>query len=245
MNFNNIIFSSNPLTSNLFLVQKQLITIILTTITVAIFCLYYFYKSKKLKPYQAPTGIVLVVEMSTLAVKNMILESLGKKFVKFTPFFMFFMFYILTGTFWSLIGFESPVTSYSVPLTMAIITFLGSIFFGLKYQKMNFIRKYTFNYKKIPIMINPLELFSLFTPLISLSFRMWGNITAGALILSIMYNGTANILSDVPVLKYVNVLGGMITPVFHLYFDGVGAVVQAYVFMLLTMMYWSSGEDTG
>jgi F0F1-type ATP synthase membrane subunit a len=38
-------------------------------------------------------------------------------------------------------------------------------------------------------------------------------------------------------LKYVNVLGGLITPVFHLYFDGVGAVVQAYVFMLLTMMY--------
>lgn len=39
-----------------------------------------------------------------------------------------------------------------------------------------------------------------------------------------------------------SVFGGMITPVFHSYFDVAIGLLQAYVFLMLTYSYWSKQQ---
>ena len=43
----------------------------------------------------------------------------------------------------------------------------------------------------------------------------------------------------IPVIGQVNLLAMVIAPWFHIYFDLFGALVQSYVFALLTCIYWS------
>ena len=76
-------------------------------------------------------------------------------------------------------------------------------------------------------------------PLISLSFRLFGNILGGSIIISLLYYVANKAWALIPIIGEVNLLGSLITPVFHAYFDIFNGVIQAYVFTLLTMLYWS------
>jgi len=67
---------------------------------------------------------------------------------------------------------------------MAIVTFVGIYVVGIRFQKLLFFKKY---------LVNPLELISQFSPFISLSFRLFGNVLAGSVILGMFYGLTGTI----------------------------------------------------
>lgn len=67
---------------------------------------------------------------------------------------------------------------------------------------------------------------------------MFANILAGSIIMYLMYAACAYVLSLIvtsPVQIYL--LGPIITPLFHLYFDLFSGIIQSYIFVLLTMIY--------
>jgi F-type H+-transporting ATPase subunit a len=88
-------------------------------------------------------------------------------------------------------------------------------------------------------MINPFGVISSVTPLISLSFRLWGNMFAGSLIMSLWFYMTQSIMIKIPYLGVINLLGGLTAVPLKMYFDLMSGVIQAMVFVLLTMVYWS------
>jgi F-type H+-transporting ATPase subunit a len=94
-------------------------------------------------------------------------------------------------------------------------------------------------------MLNPFEALGTVTPLISLSFRLWGNILAGEIVLAIIYTAIWNLTKSVPVLGTINFLGSVIAPVFHLYLDVVAAIIQGFIFVILTSIYWNEQKKHG
>jgi F-type H+-transporting ATPase subunit a len=224
--------------------QPQIITIIITTIIICSLSIYYFIKNRKKSPTNVPDTLSLIIEMILLGVNNMVLEIMGPRFKKCTPFFVVTLLYIGVGSFVSILGFEPATTSYTVTLSLSLVTFIGMYYIGIKYNKISFFTRFMFKLKikgkVIPVMINPFEIAGGITPLISLSFRMWGNINAGAIILAMIYGVAFKLTESVPVLSFINIQAAIISPIFHIYFDIVGGVIQAYVFLMLTMMYWSS-----
>jgi F-type H+-transporting ATPase subunit a len=95
------------------------------------------------------------------------------------------------------------------------------------HQRLAFFKKF----------MNPIELIGQFSPLISLSFRIYGNILGGAIMMFLVYYVCSVAWGVIPVVGEINLLGMVIAPLFHMYFDLFGSLIQSYIFALLTCIY--------
>jgi len=74
---------------------------------------------------------------------------------------------------------------------------------------------------------------------------LWGNITAGGIIITLWFFFTNYIWQNVPVIGTINLLGGLTGAPIRAYFDLLSGLIQALVFTMLTMVYWTmaKGDD--
>ena len=159
-------------------------------------------------------------------------EIIGHHSEPYTPFFAIVFIFILVSNLIGLIpGFESPTGVPIVPLGCAICSFLYyhtqgfkhagpkylMHFFGPPMEGMPLVAKIL-----LALLMLPIELVSHFARLLSLTVRLWANIFAGDLITLVFFS---MIPIGVPI-----IFSGL-----HI----VVAVLQAYVFMLLSIIYVS------
>lgn len=213
---------------NAWTLLPQVVTIIVTTVFIVTISFIYSRKVKKMQPDDDPRGLVLIVELVIKYIENLVIEVLGVKYKNLTIYIMYLILYILIGNWISIIGLESPSSTYTVTLSMALVTFIGIYYIGIKFQKLLFFKKY----------LNPLEWLTQFAPLISLSFRLFGNILGGAIILTLLYRATDALWAKIPVIGQVNFLIGGVAPFLHMYFDLFAGSIQALIFAMLTIVYW-------
>ncbi|WP_381415483.1 F0F1 ATP synthase subunit A [Spiroplasma endosymbiont of Anurida maritima] len=211
------------------MLMPQLITLLLTTFIIMMLSICYYKRVTKLKPHEAPTGLVLMAELIIKWVEQQVIDLMGVKYKKLTIYFLYILLYFGISNLMGIIGFPPIATSYTVPLSMAIVTFFGIYYFGFKYQKIGYLKRY----------INPLELLTQFVPVISLSFRIFGNILGGSIILALLGSLLGSIWANVPYIGSVDLLSAMIFPFLNLYFDIFSGLIQAYIFAILTIAYWS------
>lgn len=226
----------NVLTENLFVWwQPQLLTLIYITLVLTIIALVVYFKVKKVQPNEAPKGIAFLAEQYVGIFDNEFYGISSGKIDRVGPYIFTLVSFLIVGNTAGLIALEPVVTSYSVSLTLGLITWIGIYVFGILHQKIYFFKKY----------LNPIELFGQFSPLISISFRIFGNILGGAILMYMIYVVTGTLWSKIPIIGDVNLLALVVAPWFHLYFDIFGAMVQSYVFALLTTIYWSQEVESG
>lgn len=222
--------NSNVLTKNLFVWwQPQLLTLIYITVVLVILSIVVYIKVKKVSPDKAPTGVAFLAEQYVGIFDNEFYGLSNGKIDRVGPYIFTLISFLIVGNTAGLIALEPVVTSYSVALTLGLITWIGIYVFGIMHQKLQFFKKY----------INPIELIGQFSPLISISFRIFGNILGGAILVCLIYVFTGYIWSFIPIIGDVNLLGMVVAPWFHMYFDLFESMVQSYVFALLTCIYWS------
>ncbi|WP_027120918.1 F0F1 ATP synthase subunit A [Mycoplasmopsis lipofaciens] len=212
--------------------QPQLLSLVVTLLICLILSLTTYIMIKKYsQPDKAPKGFVLIMEGYVQAIDSMYNESTGGKMPSARIYILGLATFLLIGNLLGLIGLEPVVTSYSVPFTLALISWLGIYVVGLLYQRFRFFKRY----------LNPIESIGQFAPLISLSFRIFGNIIGGSTILFLIYYFFGWIWTLLP--GQANnawyLFAVPITPILHMYFDMFGAVIQALVFTTLTTIYWS------
>ncbi|MGL4768629.1 MAG: FoF1 ATP synthase subunit A [Mycoplasmoidaceae bacterium] len=225
-------------------------------VTLLIFVIFYYYKRSltKLNSGLAPGGLALILFVIINYFKNITRDLLGESLEKFTPVILGMFFYILISNFLSLVALDPPTSSITVTVSLGMFTWIGTQVMGIKFQKFEYLKRMCFNIKikskesnkemKIPYMVNPLEVIGLFTPLISISFRLWGNIFAGGLILMIVYNisdmnGLPNIINGTSFASDLVIISGFFAPPIHLFLDVMVGAIQAYVFIILTLVYWN------
>jgi F-type H+-transporting ATPase subunit a len=159
-------------------------------------------------------------------------EIIGHQVEHYTPFFAILFIFILICNLIGLIpGFESPTGAPVVPLGCAICAFLYYHTQGFKHSGA----KYLLHFFGPPMegmpliarillaaLMLPIELVSHFARLLSLTVRLWANMFAGDLVTLVFFS---MIPIGIPI-----VFGGL-----HI----LVAILQAYVFMLLTVIYVS------
>lgn len=230
--------------------RPQIISIAIVFIILLVIFLTYHAKLKKVKENEAPKGFVLAIQMYIAYMRSLVIDVLGAELECLSPYFIFLFSYILLSNLIGIVGFENPTASLTVTLSMGLVMFVGTFVMGFKYQKLSWLKKFCFcinvKGKKIPIMINPSDIMSQITPLISISFRLWGNIFAGSTIGTLWFFFTGLICSKIPIIGAFNILGGLTIPAINLYFDLLCGLIQALVFTLLTMVYWTleKGESS-
>lgn len=208
--------------------MPQLISIVLTTIVILIISFVYYHRIKKMKPTDEPRGLVLLVEIIIKSIEKLVIDVMGSKYKGLTLYALYLLTYIITANLLAIVGFESLVTSYTTTLSMAFVSFAGIYYFGIKYQKLAFFKRY----------LNPIELITQFVPLISLSFRLFGNILGGSIIMGLLYQLLGFVWGKIPYIGPVDLLAGLVVPWFSMYFDLFDGTIQAFIFTILTLVYW-------
>ena len=189
-----------------------------------------FLMAKKADPLKKPKGLLNLVELCVTKIDEMVENNMGKRFNKLAPYIMVLYFYILACFLIGLIGVPSPITYYMVPFSLALITFLMIHITNMKYAKWGYFKRYV---SPFPIFL-PINLLSMWAPLLSMSFRLLGNAIAGMVLMNLFYS-VLEMLSE-SIFGWMGVLPPLITPLFHAYFDLFSGFIQTTVFCMLTML---------
>lgn len=216
--------------------MPQMFSLFILILVIFIISLTTFILIKKTSRLdKAPIGFLIVMESYVTFLDSSFEENTEGALPK-AKFYIFALFtFLLLGNLLGLLGLKPIATSYSITFALAFISFAGIYVVGLIYQKFRFFSRF----------LSPTELVGQFAPLISLGFRIFGNITGGGVIVFLLYSFTAWIWTQIPGLPGEwFFIGSLITPFLHMYFDMFGAIIQALVFCTLTTVYWSKEAVT-
>ena len=216
-------------------IQPELVFSLIIMTILSIFFVLVGRKVKVADPTKRPKGVVLVCETGVKMIQDYMETLMPSKFSKnYYPYFAMMFIYIFISNISGLFGFEAPTSNYSITLAINIITFTLIQYNALK-------TKGVFTYIK-DIIWPPTNILGTLAPLISLSMRLFGNIVAGSILLSLIYSFTGYLS------QYVinfNFLGPVIAPIFHAYFDVFAGFIQTLVFVTLSSILISleASED--
>ena len=234
---------ANPLPLN-FSITKNVLTIFM----LGIFLCWLFIsiaKQYKKRPNSAPTGIQNMLELIVLFVRDEIaLPSLGEKqYQRFMPFLLTLFFFIWFANMLGLIpifpGGANVTGNIAVTMVLAVFTFVVITVNGNKhYWKDIFNAPGVPWFLKLPIPIMPLvEIMGMFTKPIVLMVRLFANILAGHMV-GIVFMSLIFIFAGMKFwLGYVAAPISLIFSIFMTALELLVALIQAYVFTLLSAIY--------
>ena len=209
-------------------------------------CVFIFGVGARKKAL-VPTGMQNVAETGyEMIEENVSLATLGPDDAKkWTPFFATLFFWIFFLNIWSIIpGIQFPATSrLAIPLFLALQTWIIFIVVGFRHQGYGYLWK-SINPAGVPLalkfLVVPIEFFSIFLMRpFSLAIRLFANMTAGHVLLTIFAIMTNELLIVHNSGIYQVVFSPL--PFFGLVaftaFEVLVAVLQAYIFTILTAVY--------
>lgn len=212
-------------------------SLVVVALLAIIISLVVYFKVRNIKEDEAPSSsIVILAEGYYNFVNNTFEEVSEKKLPKAAPLIFSLFTFIVLGNIIQIVGFEGIATSYTIPLFLAFISWIGIYIIGITYQKHRFFLKFV---------KQPLDLIGQFTPLLTLSLRMFGNIIGGTTMVLLGYQlfgwfGVMLLGEGTRISFFMKfMLAPIFTPFLHLYFDIFGSIIQAYVFMMITTISWT------
>lgn len=215
--------------------SSSLVSSYIIIIALILFCFYVNAKIKKADPNKKPEGILNIMEMFVTTIDSLVESTMGSDKMKFAPYIGTLALYLALSNLSGLIALTPPTSDYNITLSLALITFAMTQFYGLTSKGLGGYVKGFF--EPIPLLF-PINVVGELANPVSLSFRLFGNVLSGAIIMSLLYQALAGIHS---------LVGPIVAPIiavpFHGYFDIFSGLVQTFIFMMLTMVFVSMNME--
>lgn len=193
-------------------------------------------------PLKKPKGMLLIAEMGVTFFEDFAEGLLGRRFRIFGGYLMAIGVYLFLAFIFGLTGLPSPMTTLSVPLSLGLSTFILIHATAAKYNKIRYFKRYV---EPLPFFL-PVNLISMWAPLLSLTLRLFGNALSGFVIMNIVYYALQNLSAMVFAAIEAPLNEVFIAPfvawILHLYFDLFSGFIQTTVFLSLTAIY--VGQET-
>lgn len=179
-----------------------------------------------------PTRIQSMAELLYGFVHQMVTDVLGEEGVRFFPYIFTLFVFILFSNLMGLIPYSFTVTSHvAVTATLAIAVFLTVIVIGFVKHGAGFLRLFWIDAAPLPLrpILAVIEVISFFVRPVSHSVRLAGNMMAGHAVLEVfaVFVPALSLLGILPLALMVAITG----------LEVLVAVVQAYIFAILTAIY--------
>jgi len=212
-------------------------TVVNSWIIMAILMTFGYLGTRNLE--KVPKGIQNFVEVLVDSLYGLVKDTMGENKMKFAPYIgTLFMFYLCCNLI-GLFGLRSPTTDLNTTVSFALITFFMIHINAIRSKGIkNFLKGFI---DPIPLML-PLNIIGELALPISLSFRPFGNITGGTVIMGLLYSVLAYVSTQVLNLP-IPILQAGLPAVLHVYFDLLSGTIQAFIFTMLTMVFVSNAID--
>ncbi len=175
-----------------------------------------------------PTGAQNVFELIIGGLEDFMVEITGEEGRAFFPYICtVFLFIACCNLIGLLPGFLSPTANINTPLALALCTFLYTHYLGVKFHGAKYIKHFLGPIPALAPLFFPIEIIGHFARVLSLTLRLFGNIMGEDLVLAILMFLAGRFLAPMPM---------MFLAVFT-------SVVQAFVFTLLSMMYFAGSME--
>lgn len=215
--------------------QIEIITILIVLGMVFAFLFAVNGALKKADPLAKPQGVLLIGLIYYKMMDGFVSGNMGKKAAKhYGPYIAGIAMFMFISNILGLIALPSPTANYSVTLTLALITW---ILIQSTKIRVNGIKGYLHGFiEPFPPFI-VMNVFGLVAPLISMSLRLFGNITSGSVLMMLFYTFTQWLSTVFLRLESFNLIGILVAPFLHAYFDVFAGFIQTYIFISLTTIF--------
>jgi F-type H+-transporting ATPase subunit a len=170
---------------------------------------------------EAPKGVQNVIELAVEMFDNFVKNAAGEKLAFLGNWFFAVFSFILLSNISGLFNLRPPTADWSVPITFALATLVLIQAMGVMMLKGKYIKSF---FEPIFIFL-PLNIIGELARPISLSFRLFGNILSGLILLSLIY-------SLAPLATRFG-----LPIVLHGFFDLAEGLLQAYIFTILSLSF--------
>ena len=196
-------------------------TIIMTWIVMACLILFAYLATRKISFSPNPFQVIaeLIVNAFYGLTRDALDEEMAKKY--FPLICSLFMFLLLSNWLGVIPKLHEPTKDLNTPLGLGIMGFFIAHYSGIKAKGF---KKYGKEYCEPIFFMIPLNVIGELAKVISISFRLFGNIMGGAII----------------ILVVSHLVYSLVLPPFLICFFGLFiGTIQAFVFTMLTLVYIS------
>lgn len=176
----------------------------------------------KLRSFKViPTGFQNIIEWIVETFDIFIKNTLGEKLSYISPWYFMVFTFVLASSLLSVFGLRAPTADWATTFALAFVTFILMVFMGIKHRKGDYLKTLLVPH----FAFLPLNVIGEIAKPVSLSFRLFGNMLSGTIILTLYYALT-------PIFVQFG-----IPALLHGFFDVVMGALQTYIFVILSLMY--------
>lgn len=187
----------------------------------------------------------VVAEYLVNMANKLVKDNMGDGFKRFPPFIGALFSFALLSSLLGLLGMYPPTADLNTTLGWAVVTFILIMYYKLKTNGIGgYLKSLT---EPIPFLA-PFNIIGEFSTPISMAIRMFGNISTGLVISTLLYAALAWLSSvvlqwlpgawaNIPLLQ----IG--LPAVLSIYFDLFSSVLQSFIFCMLTVLYVSQAAS--
>jgi F-type H+-transporting ATPase subunit a len=169
-----------------------------------------------------------IFEIIVSGMEEFMVDITGEEGRWFFPLIATVFLYIATCNLLGLVpGFFPPTASINTTVSCAVTVFVFTHYIGIKYHGVKYIKHFLGPIWWLIPIIMPIEIISHLARVLSLSIRLFGNITGHELVLAILFLLAGSFLAPLPIM----VMGIFV------------AFLQAFIFFLLSIMYFAGAME--
>lgn len=210
------------------IVPDTIVNMWIVTILLIIFAFIVNSRIKKANVDEVPSNFLNVVELIVEAIENLVKSTMGPQNIKFASYILTLALFLAVANLFGLLGFSPPTSDYSVTFSLALITFVLTQIW--KFRNSRGLGGYLKSFTEPMVFLTPLNVIGELANPISLSFRLFGNVMSGGIIMALLYQAL-----------------GLIAPVvaapLHAYFDVFSGLLQTFIFIMLSMIFIGGAEE--
>ncbi|MCP3924768.1 MAG: F0F1 ATP synthase subunit A [Desulfobacterales bacterium] len=180
------------------------------------------------KPQLVPKKVQNVFELLIGGLEEFMVEMTGEEGRWFFPLAgTIFLFVFVANLSGLLPGFYPPTAALQTTLALAICSFTFTHFLGIKHHGAKYYKHFMGPVWWLAPLICPIEIIGHLARIMSLSFRLFGNMMGHELVLGILFFLAGGFFVPLPIMA----MGIFV------------AFVQAFVFFLLSVLYFQGAMD--
>ena len=196
-------------------------TLLNTWLIMVVMVLFGFAASWK--PRFIPNPIQGMAEVLINTFDGMVRDALEvKDYRKYTPLIVVLFIFLLLCNIWGTIPyFSEPSKDLNTPLSLGLLGFVIAHYSGIRVKGL---KEYVSQYFHPFVFMAPLNIIGEIAKVVSISFRLYGNIMGGAIIIIVVGHLVYNLI---------------LPPFLNAFFGLFVGTIQAFVFTMLTLVYIS------
>lgn len=180
------------------------------------------------KPALVPGKGQNIFEIVIGGLEDFLVETVGEEGRWFTPLAATIFIFIFVSNMIGLVpGFFPPTATLNTTAACALVVFVFTHYIGVKYHGIKYVKHFMGPVWWMVPLIMPIEIIGHLARVLSLSFRLFGNMMGHELVLGILFMLAGLYFAPLPIMA----LGIFV------------AFVQAFVFFLLSIIYFQGSLE--